>query len=57
MPTYRFIERAHRFRVECVYACTKLILLIDADDADEAQHRAKFYQRGAILYRVLGQIA
>ena len=56
MPTYRFIERAHVFRVACVYAATKLVLHIEADTEDEAQARARYYQRGALFYVVMGRL-
>lgn len=43
------------FRVRAVYPATSLVLIVWGDDQDDAQHRAAWWQKGALHYVVLNE--
>lgn len=51
------MRRDRAFRIRAQYAATSVVLIVWGDDWDEAQHRASFYQKGAIAYCFLEELA
>lgn len=50
------MTRKAAWRIRAQYAATAVTLIVWGDTWDEAQHRAQYYQKGAIAYCFLEEL-
>lgn len=52
----RALTRRSAWRIRAQYMATSVVLIVWGDDWDEAQHRASYYQKGAMAYCFLEEL-